>query len=62
MNVCCERVGVWNVSGDADALVRVLAGSIAESEDTIEQIRRTDRLYRTRSAILLSRLFQRALG
>ncbi|GGL42689.1 Lrp/AsnC family transcriptional regulator [Phycicoccus endophyticus] len=57
-----QVVGVWNVSGDADALVHVMAGSIAELEDTIEQIRRTDRLQRTRSAIVLSRLFERSLG
>lgn len=57
-----QVVGVWNVSGDADALVRVLAGSIAELEDTIEHIRRADRLQRTRSAIVLSRLFERSLN
>jgi DNA-binding Lrp family transcriptional regulator len=62
MSAVPQVVGVWNVSGDADALVHVLAGSIAELDYTIEQIRRTDRMQRTRSAIVLSRLFARSLS
>lgn len=55
-----EVVGVWSVSGDADALVHVMAGSMAELEDTIELIRTNAKMNRTRSSIVLSRVFERA--
>lgn len=54
-----QVVGVWSVSGDADALVHVMAGSMAELEDTIELIRTNAKMNRTRSAIVLSRVFER---
>lgn len=54
-----QVVGVWSVSGDADALVHVMAGSMAELEDTIELIRGHAKMDRTRSSIVLSRVFQR---
>ncbi|GAA1323001.1 Lrp/AsnC family transcriptional regulator [Pseudonocardia xinjiangensis] len=54
-----QVVGVWSVTGDADALVHVMAGSMAELEDVIELIRSNAKMNRTRSAVVLSRLFQR---
>ncbi|WP_426245044.1 Lrp/AsnC family transcriptional regulator [Nocardioides sp. LHG3406-4] len=54
-----QVVGVWSVSGDADALVHVMAGSMSELEDTIELIRANPKMDRTRSSIVLSRVFQR---
>ena len=54
-----QVVGVWSVSGDADALVHVMAGSMSELEDTIELIRSNAKMDRTRSSIVLSRVFQR---
>jgi DNA-binding Lrp family transcriptional regulator len=54
-----QVVGVWSISGDADALVHVMAGSMSELEDTIELIRSNAKMDRTRSSIVLSRVFQR---
>ena len=54
-----QVAGVWSVSGDADALVHVMAGSMSELEDTIELIRTNAKMDRTRSSIVLSRLFER---
>lgn len=54
-----QVVGVWSVSGNADALVHVMAGSMAEVEETIERIRTNVKMDRTRSAIVLSKVFQR---
>ena len=54
-----QVVGVWSVTGDADALVHVMTGSMAELEDVIELIRSNAKMNRTRSAVVLSRVFQR---
>lgn len=54
-----QVVGVWTVSGDADALVHVMAADMAEIEATVERIREPGRVDRTRSAIVMSRVFER---
>ncbi len=54
-----QVTGVWTVSGDADALVHVQAANMAEIESTVERIRAHPKVDRTRSAIVLSRVFER---
>lgn len=54
-----QVVGVWTVSGEADALVHVMASSMAEVEEAVQQMRLTENVDRTRSAIVMSRLFER---
>lgn len=55
-----EVVGVWTVSGDADALVHVMASNMAEIERTVELMRAFPNVDRTRSVIVMSRLFERS--
>lgn len=55
-----EVVGVWTISGDADALVHVMASNMAEIENTVERMREMPNVDRTRSVIVMSRLLQRA--
>lgn len=55
-----EIVGVWTVSGDADALVHVMASNMAEIERTVERMRMFPNVDRTRSVIVMSRLFERS--
>lgn len=54
-----QVVGVWTVSGDADALVHVMASSMAEVEQTVELMRESANVDRTRSVIVMSRVFER---
>jgi len=54
-----QVVGVWTVSGDADALVHVMAANMAELEQTVERMRDSANVDRTRSIIVMSRLFER---
>lgn len=54
-----EVVGAWTITGDADALVRILATGIREVEDTVERMRATDRVDRTRTVIAMTRLLDR---
>lgn len=54
-----EGVGAWTITGDAGALVRVLATGIREVEDTVERMRATDRGERTRTVIGMTRLLDR---
>lgn len=54
-----EVVGVWTVAGEADALVHVVAGGIAEVEATVERLRGNQGIARTRTSIVMSRLLQR---
>jgi DNA-binding Lrp family transcriptional regulator len=54
-----QVVGVWTVSGDADALVHVMAANMAEVEQTVERMRESANVDRTRSIIVMSRLFER---
>lgn len=57
-----QVVGVWTVSGDADALVHVMARNMADVEGCVEQIRQNVRVDRTRSSIVMTRLFERPRG
>lgn len=54
-----QVVGLWTVTGEADALVHVMASSMAEVEEAVQQMRLTENVDRTRSAIVMSRLFER---
>ncbi|AXT86182.1 AsnC family transcriptional regulator [Aeromicrobium sp. A1-2] len=54
-----QVVGVWTVSGDADALVHVMAASMAEIEKTVESMREIRNVDRTRSVIVMSRVLDR---
>lgn len=54
-----QIVGVWTVSGDADALVHIVAANMSEIEETVERIRAGRNIDRTRSVIVMSRLFER---
>jgi len=54
-----QVIGVWTVSGDADALVHVMASSMAEVEQTVELMRESANVDRTRSVIVMSRVFER---
>jgi len=55
-----EVVGVCTVSGDADALVHILARDISHLEAAIERMRAEKHVERTKSTIVLSRLIDRA--
>lgn len=54
-----QVVGAWTVSGEADALVHVMARDMPDVEATVERIRDNARVDRTRSVIVMSRLFER---
>lgn len=54
-----QVVGVWSVSGDADALIHVVADGMTDIENTIELIRANPKVDRTRSSIVLSKVFER---
>jgi DNA-binding Lrp family transcriptional regulator len=49
-------VAAYTVSGDADALVHLRCAGVAELEDTLEVIRADERVVRTSTVIVLSRL------
>lgn len=57
-----EVVGLCTVSGEADALVHVLARDIPHLENAIERMRADKRVDRTKSTIVLSRLVDRGRG
>ncbi len=48
----------YTVSGDADALVHLRCADVAELEHTLELIRADDRVVRTSTVIVLSRLLE----
>ncbi len=54
-----EVVGACTVSGDADALVHMLASDIQQLERAIERVRDEPNVDHTRSVIVLSRLLDR---
>jgi DNA-binding Lrp family transcriptional regulator len=54
-----EVVGVWTITGDADALVHVVASSMFEVEQTVKRMREGAGVDRTRSAIVMSRVLER---
>lgn len=57
-----EVVGVATVTGDADAIVHVMAARMADVERTVERIRTTANVDKTRTAIVMSRLVDRPAG
>lgn len=59
LSVMPEVVGAWTITGDADALVHILASGIAEVERTVERMREIPQVERTRTVIAMSRLFER---
>ena len=54
-----EVVGLWTVSGEADALVHVMAADMAGIERTVTAIRKVPNVTRTRSLFVMSRVFER---
>jgi len=54
-----EVVAAYTVTGDADALVHLLATDVAHLEATVERIRRKPGIARTKTIIVLSRLITR---
>jgi DNA-binding Lrp family transcriptional regulator len=54
-----EVVEVATVTGDADALVRVMAASMAGIEESVERIRTSGRVERTRTSVVMSRVIDR---
>ncbi|GAB2463768.1 Lrp/AsnC family transcriptional regulator [Xylanimonas ulmi] len=54
-----EVVGVATITGDADAIVHVMAASMAGIEESVERIRSTGRVERTRTSVVMSRLIDR---
>ena len=54
-----EVIGVWTISGDADALVHLMASNMSEIERTVERMRDFANVDRTRSVIVMSRIFER---
>ena len=54
-----EVVRVATVTGEADALVHVMASSMAEIERTVERIRSSTRVDKTRTVIVMSRVIDR---
>ncbi|KHL10806.1 DNA-binding Lrp family transcriptional regulator [Mumia flava] len=55
-----QVVGAWTVAGNADAIVHVMATSMGEIEEVVERMREHAKVERTRSAIVMSRLFERS--
>ena len=55
-------IAAYTVTGDADALVHLRTGTIAELEAVIEKIRSSRDVERTKSIIVLSRLVDRHLA
>jgi DNA-binding Lrp family transcriptional regulator len=54
-----EIVRVDTVTGEADAIVQVMAGSMADIERTVEAIRTHARVDKTRTSIVMSRVIDR---
>ena len=54
-----QVVAAYTVTGDADALLRLRALDVRELERVLERIRTDRNTERTRSSIVLSRLFER---
>ncbi len=54
-----EVVAAYTVSGAADAIVHLRAGSIAHLESALEKLRAVDFVERTVSAVVLSTLLER---
>jgi DNA-binding Lrp family transcriptional regulator len=55
-----EVVAAYTVTGEADALVHLLASDVEHLEATVERIRANPEIARTKTIIVLSRLVARA--
>lgn len=55
-----QVVGVWTITGDADALAHVRGRDMADIEACVEQIRKHPKVERTRSQIVMTRIFDRS--
>lgn len=54
-----EIVGLWTVSGEADALAHVVCADMAAIERTVIRIRTVANVARTRTMFVMSRVFER---
>ena len=54
-----EIVGLWTVSGEADALAHVMARDMDAIERTLTLIREIPNVTRTRTVFVMSRVFER---
>ena len=54
-----EIVGLWTVSGEADALAHVMARDMDAIERTVTLIREVPNVTRTRTVFVMSRVFER---
>jgi DNA-binding Lrp family transcriptional regulator len=59
LEVIPEVVEVATVTGDADAIIRVMAASMAGIEESVERIRTSGRVERTRTSVVMSRVIDR---
>ena len=57
-----EVVAAYTVTGDADALLHLVAQDTRHLEAALERIRQEPEIQRTRSALVLTRLLTRELG
>lgn len=55
-----QVTGVWTITGDADALAHVRGTDMGDIESCVEQIRRHPKVDRTRSQIVMTRIFDRS--
>lgn len=56
-----EVVKVATVTGDADAIVHVMAASMAGIEAAVEHLRASGRVERTRTSVVMSRVIDRSV-
>ncbi|ACU76795.1 transcriptional regulator, AsnC family [Catenulispora acidiphila DSM 44928] len=54
-----EVVAAYTITGDADALLHLVAENMRHLEEALERIRREPEIQRTRSALVLTRLLAR---
>lgn len=57
-----EVIGAWTVTGDADALIHLRTPSTEHLEATLERIRTDEHVQRTRTQLVLTRLFERPVA
>src|SRR5690242_19471497 len=57
-----EVVAAYTVTGDADALLHLVASDTRHLEEALERIRQEPEIQRTRSALVLTRLLAREPG
>ncbi len=54
-----EIVRVDTVTGEADAMVQIMAGNMADVERTVEAIRASARVDKTRTSLVMTRVIDR---